>query len=235
MDRNELDAPLGLVLERPTLLVTYHPATADPEGSRPGLHGLLEALDMLTNARVVFTSPNADAGGSTLTAQIKAYVRSHDDRTVFHPSLGQRQYLSLLSHADAVVGNSSSGLVEAPALKTATVNIGRRQEGRPRARSVVDCDESREAISRALLRALSPEFQRVCRSATSPFGDGHAAERIVDVLRGTSFADLRKGSFVDLEGVEPESSMKHVSTALVPVSFAAAHPKGQGAEIHGHQ
>lgn len=197
LDRVELAATLGMELRDPLVTVTYHPATADPEGSRDGLLGLLKALDCLPGASVVFTATNVDQSGAAIFAPIRQYSASHPGRALMMPSLGQTAYLSLVLHSAVVVGNSSSGLVEAPALGTPTVNIGTRQDGRPRATSVIDCGETAADIEAAIRRALTPEHQELARTATSPFGDGYAADRIVNVLKTVDLDQLVPKRFYD--------------------------------------
>lgn len=198
-DRPRLAEALGVELGEPTIAVTYHPATADPHGSREGAAGLLKALDRFSGATVVFTGTNVDHGGSSIAELIHRYVQHNRERTIILPSLGQAGYLSLVKHADVVVGNSSSGIAEAPALRTATVNIGSRQDGRPRAASVIDCGESAFEIEHALHRALSPEHRAATATTDSPYGDGHAADTIVDVLAKVELDGLASKRFFDID------------------------------------
>ncbi|WP_162605299.1 UDP-N-acetylglucosamine 2-epimerase [Jiangella ureilytica] len=183
LSRAELADVLRLKLNDPLFVVTYHPATADPRGSREGIEGLLEALDDFPDATVVFTGTNVDQGGSGVFAPIERYVADNPHRSMTMPSLGQSVYLSLVKHASVVVGNSSSALVEAPALHTPTVNIGSRQNGRPRAASVIDCGESARDIAAAIRRALEPAHIARTAHRRSPFGDGHSAGRILAAIR----------------------------------------------------
>ncbi len=191
LSRPELADVLRVKLSDPLLVVTYHPATADPRGSRDGIAGLLEVLDEFRAATVVFTATNVDQGGSGVYAPIERYVADNPHRSTTMPSLGQAVYLSLVKQASVVVGNSSSALVEAPALHTPTVNIGSRQDGRPRAPSVIDCAESAPEIAAAIRQALGPaHLERTARSH-SPFGDGHSATRIVALLATADLKALR--------------------------------------------
>lgn len=199
LDRAALESELRFWLRRPTFAVTYHPATADPMGSRAGIAGLLEALDEFPAATAVFTSTNIDLGGPRIGALIRGHVARRARRMALHTSLGQQRYLSLLKHSDVVVGNSSSGLIEAPALGTPTVNIGRRQDGRPRADSVIDCAEKSGDIAQAIWRALSSEHSRKAAEAKSPYGDGHASERILRALKHVPLNDLAMKAFHDPE------------------------------------
>lgn len=182
----------------PTIAVTYHPVTADPDASRQGLAALLDALPCFPDATVVFTGTNVDQGGSTLAQHVQDYVTRHPQQAIHIASLGKLNYLSLIRHANVVVGNSSSGIAEAPALQTATVNIGSRQEGRPRADSVIDCGETTAEVRTAIERALSDEMRERARYARSPYGDGTASERIVKVLKKTDLESLIPKGFFDL-------------------------------------
>lgn len=199
LDRAALSAALGIELGTPTIAVTYHPATADPVGSQAGIRGLLAALDRLGRGAVVFTGANVDLGGPSAERELQHFIGRHPGRMVMCPSLGQTAYLSLLKHADVVVGNSSSALIEAPALGTPTVNIGTRQEGRPTSESTISCTEAAEDILSAIQHALTAEHRERARTNTSPYGDGHAAGRILHVLKTTSLDGAFKKKFVDLE------------------------------------
>jgi UDP-N-acetylglucosamine 2-epimerase (non-hydrolysing)/GDP/UDP-N,N'-diacetylbacillosamine 2-epimerase (hydrolysing) len=183
LGREKLEENLRFTLGQPTFLVTYHPATL---GSRPpeqAQEELLRALDEFPQARIIFTKPNADSGGRILTQQIEAYGAAHADRVLVVTSLGQVRYLSAMQHCDVVIGNSSSGITEAPALKKPCVNIGDRQKGRLRATSVIDCAEERGAIRAAIKRALTAEFRSVAATTQSLYGDSDASRRIVSFLK----------------------------------------------------
>ena len=179
MSRGDLQAALGLELRDRNVLVTYHPATLADEPPAVSFEELLAALDALgPDVGVVLTLPNADTWGRVLIGMTRDYARTRD-HVVAHDSLGQVRYGSCLKTFDAVVGNSSSGLMEAPAVGTPAVNIGERQRGRLRARSTIDCTAERHAIESAIRQALA--WRDV--PADSPYGDGHAAERIMAMLR----------------------------------------------------
>lgn len=182
LDHAALEESLGFALGNSYVLVTFHPETLEPDLGITQLEELLAALDGLVDLRVLFTMPNADSGTDTISARIRRFVRDHPDRAMAAASLGQQRYLSAMKHAVAVVGNSSSGIIEAPSMGTATVNIGGRQAGRVRADSVIDCAGERHAIRTAIESALSTPFRERVARAGSPYGDGHAAERIVAVL-----------------------------------------------------
>jgi UDP-hydrolysing UDP-N-acetyl-D-glucosamine 2-epimerase len=198
LDRPALDAALGIPAGREFLLVTYHPETTGGADSAQGMEDLLAALDAFPDRLAVLTKSNADAGGRAINAQVDAYAAAHPDRVRAVTSLGQLRYLSAMKHCAAVVGNSSSGIVEAPAMRVPTVNIGLRQQGRLRASSVIDCAPDRGAITAAIRRALSPEFRQVAAATASQYGDCDASERIVRKLGEVDVTRHRAKRFHDL-------------------------------------
>ncbi|MDR1481060.1 MAG: UDP-N-acetylglucosamine 2-epimerase [Synergistaceae bacterium] len=183
MDRGELAASLGMELGAINLLVTYHPSTLG-ESPEEGCAALLSALGGFPGARIVFTYPNSDAGGRSVINMIDNYAGANREGRRAFVSLGQARYLSVLKHFDAVIGNSSSGLIEAPSFKIPTVNIGDRQKGRIRAESVIDCGASAREITAAIGRALSPEFKEVASSCVNPYEKDGTAAAIADALLG---------------------------------------------------
>ena len=169
-------------LPRPLVVVTFHPITRDAAATDRGLAALLTALEEADDLHVVWTAPNADPGSNAIRARARDFARRHPDRAVFVDSLGHRAYISLLRRALAVIGNSSSGILEAPAIPTATIDIGTRQQGRPKARSVISCRENARDIVHALALVRDPAFRRQLADCHHPFGDGQAGRRIADVL-----------------------------------------------------
>lgn len=167
---------VGLEPAGKTFVVTFHPATLS-DNSTAQAQAMLDALDRYPDAGLIFTGSNADPGARDIDALIQAYV-SRRDRAVFHVSLGSQRYFSALHHCNLVIGNSSSGLLEAPSFCKPTVNIGDRQAGRPRAASVIDCAAESRAICDAINKALALDM----RGVVNPYGDGHSAARIVAVL-----------------------------------------------------
>lgn len=163
------------------LLVTYHPVTNDTELGLAGFKAMLSALK--PHGRLVFTMPNADTGGMGIARLIEEYVKRNPGQASVHTSMGQLLYLSAMKHASAVVGNSSSGIIEAPSLGIPTINIGDRQKGRTRAASVIDCAQRAGAIDKAITRALSASFMKKAKAADNPYGDGRTAPRIVAALK----------------------------------------------------
>jgi UDP-N-acetylglucosamine 2-epimerase (non-hydrolysing)/GDP/UDP-N,N'-diacetylbacillosamine 2-epimerase (hydrolysing) len=194
--KDALEKELDFSFRERNLLVTFHPVTLDSVPSQDQLEALLEALDSLgPDIGILFTLPNADTEGRTLIDLVRGYVADRKQCRVYS-SLGQRRYLGTLAQVDAVVGNSSSGLYEAPSLCTPTVNIGRRQEGRLKASSVFDCAPERGAIRKTIDMALAFGKQEVC----NPYQKGDCAQLIMEQLRAVKdFSALVMKQFYDGE------------------------------------
>jgi GDP/UDP-N,N'-diacetylbacillosamine 2-epimerase (hydrolysing) len=199
LDRAALENALGGPLLEKSLLVTFHPATLDRQDATAQMAELLAALAPRADTTLLFTMPNADAGGRALIRQLEEFAIGRPNVRVF-TSLGQLRYLSCVKRVDAVVGNSSSGLIEAPSLGTPTINIGDRQRGRLRADSVIDCAPDRAAIAAALDQVYAPGFRARLPHVRNPYGDGGASARILTVLREHPLDALLKKSFYALPG-----------------------------------
>lgn len=196
--RAELLASAGLDAARPFLLVTYHPATRGAASPVDAVHHLLDALERFPDYQVLITKANADAGGRAINSVLEAHAGRHVGRVALVASLGSARYLSAVTHAAALVGNSSSALIEAPAVGTPTVNVGPRQQGRLRAATVVDCDESADAIAAAIARVLAPAFKTEASRSEPPYGrPGDAAGRMLAILRAADLDALRVKRFYD--------------------------------------
>lgn len=193
--RQALEAFIGMPLRAPAFLVTYHPVTLDSDGGLTAMNALLTVLDEHAGS-VVITGANADPGAMAIRTALKAFAESHPGRVAMVESLGAQRYLSLMKHVDAVVGNSSSGLLEAPAVGVPTVDISNRQRGRLRAPSVIHCDESASSIRHALDTALSSQHRQLAARRETPYGQPGAAKRIVDILQSVKIETLTK-RFVD--------------------------------------
>jgi len=198
LDRPALEESLSCSLDSPTFLVTYHPATLGDMAPADALKQLLKALDAFPEVQVIFTKANADAEGRQINQMIEKYAARNSSRVKAFTSLGQQRYLSLLHEVDVVLGNSSSGIIEAPAIPVGTVNIGDRQKGRPRASSVIDCPENSAAIISAIERALSSAFRKQVERTDSRYGEGGASTEIVKTLRRVELPAPRK-SFHDFQ------------------------------------
>ena len=198
LERTELEQSLDFKLGPRNLLVTFHPVTLEPGASAAQMAELLAALDGLPDTRLLFTMPNADTESHQLGEMLHAFVARRPDTAKVWTSLGQLRYLSCLRHVDGVVGNSSSGLAEAPSFRIGTVNVGERQQGRLKAASVIDCAPTREDISRALQTLYSEAFRKQLPKVINPYGEGGASSRIVSILTRCKLDHLLKKRFHDL-------------------------------------
>ena len=198
LERADLERALGRTLGDVNFLVTYHPATRGEIESSTAVRELLSALDGFPSASAFLTGANADAGGSAINAALRQYALDHPERVSYTPSLGRLRYLSLLRVADVVIGNSSSGLIEAPVFGVPTVNVGSRQDGRLKADSIIDCEESASQIQASVSRALTPEFRAMARAVPSLYAGGEAVNAIVRHLEIFDVDAPLAKSFVDI-------------------------------------
>lgn len=192
-----LEADLGIRIDRNTLLVTLHPATMDERPVEQSCLAMLEALEAFPQSSVIFTYPNNDPDGLVIIDLINRFVNAHPGRAVAVPSLGWRRYLSALHYVGAVVGNSSSGIVEVPSMHIPTVDIGIRQKGRISAESVIHCEAERDAIAEAIGLALSPEFRAIAGNAVNPYGGTDTLRKMVDAILGADIGAMRHKRFID--------------------------------------
>ena len=195
--RDDLARRVGLPLRRPTLLVTFHPVTLEPGQADAHSVELAAALERV-DGDVVITYPGADAGHDAVIRRLEALAAARPG-TRMVPDLGEDAYGGLLREADVMVGNSSSGLIEAPSFGLPVVNVGIRQQGRLRAANVIDVGHGRAEIAAGIRRALAPGFRESLRGLVNPYGDGHAAPRIARVLGSVELGPrLIRKRFVDL-------------------------------------
>jgi len=196
LTRDKLEETLNFKFEKSNLLITFHPVTLEQNTSAQQMDELLAALAELKDTGLIFTMPNADTEGRVLFRKIEAFCAQHSQACVF-TSLGQLRYLSCINNVDAVIGNSSSGLLEVPSFKKGTINIGDRQTGRLKAASVIDCQPERKSISLAISRLYTSAFQATLLKVENPYGNGGASESILSILKDHSFETLLKKSFLD--------------------------------------
>lgn len=197
LSKTALETDLGLELRTPTFLVTYHPVTLGNEDSALAMRTLLEVLDD-AGGTIIITGANADTGGVELRREATRFAAARPGRVASVESLGATRYLSLMQHADVVIGNSSSGLLEAPAVGTPTVDIGERQSGRLLAPSVIHCSEAAEDIRRAVKQALTDQHRQIAARRQTPYGTPGSAERISRVLDTYPLDGILKKRFFDL-------------------------------------
>lgn len=199
LNRDDFEKSIDFKLGKKNLLVTFHPVTLEPGAAPAQMAELLKALDSLQDTHLILTMPNADTGGRELIGMVERFVATRSHAKAF-TSLGQLRYLSCMAHVDGVVGNSSSGLAEAPSFKKGTINIGDRQRGRLKAPSVIDCEPNCASILAAIEMLYSSSFQACLESVQNPYGEGGASEKIIDILKHFDIVNITKKSFYDLHG-----------------------------------
>lgn len=198
LTRNELEEALNFKLGLKNILITYHPVTLENQTSEVHFMEILSALDEYPDAHLIFTMPNSDTDGRVIINLINEYVKNKSMRACAFISLGQIRYLSLLKYVDVILGNSSSGLIEAPSFHVPTVNIGDRQKGRIRAPSVIDCSPKKQSIMMALERAFSKSFISSIRTVENPYGPKGASKKIKEILKSFPLEGILEKEFYDL-------------------------------------
>jgi len=197
LSKEAFEKSIRFKLGEKNILVTYHPVTQEKDSTKQ-FSNLLDALSQRPDIHVIFTKANADAGGRVINQMIDKYAEKRDNCVVF-TSLGQLRYLSALQYVDAVVGNSSSGIVEAPSFHIGTINIGNRQEGRTQAESTINVPPTKEAILEALDTLYSEMFQKKLASVTNPYYQENVSFRIKEILKTCDLTNITKKKFYDRE------------------------------------
>lgn len=195
----ELENRIKFEFGQKNLLVTFHPVTLEGFTAQEQFENLLGAIDELENTKIIFTKPNADTGGRILIKMIDDYVAKNLKKAIAFKSLGQLKFLSVLQYIDGMVGNSSSGLLEAPTFKIGTIDIGDRQKGRIKAKSVISCHPTKESIRQAMKTLYSKEFQNQLKSVDNPYGKGGASKKIRKIIKTTHLSGILKKAFYDVD------------------------------------
>lgn len=198
LSKEAVEKSLGLPFNKRNILITFHPVTLESGTHERQFKALLTVLDELEDTNLYFTKANADTGGRRINKLIDLYVSFRPAKARAFASLGRLRYLSLMQYVDAVVGNSSSGIIEAPSFRIGTVNIGDRQRGRIRAKSVLDCKNTTQSIRKAITTLYSPKFRSALRGVDNPYGRGNASARIAKVLKQYPLQEGVKKRFYDL-------------------------------------
>jgi UDP-hydrolysing UDP-N-acetyl-D-glucosamine 2-epimerase len=180
LSQHQLEEKFGFKIKHPFIITTYHPATLGSSDSVTEIEAILSALSNFSGT-IIFTSPNADVGNQSIIDRILAFSKDRENVKLIE-NFG-KYYYSILKYADSLVGNSSSGIWEAPSFQLPAVNIGFRQQGRIRAKNVIDVSPNNGEIVEAIRKAISKEFRNNLAEISNPYGDGHASEKIVNVLR----------------------------------------------------
>jgi len=199
LSKQEFEKSIGFQLNKQNILVTFHPVTLESLTAKQQFSDLLNTIDKLKDTNIIFTKANSDTDGRVINDMIDIYVKNNANKSIGFISLGQLRYLSALQYMDAMVGNSSSGLLEAPSFKIGTINIGDRQKGRIMADSVISCDPNAESIRQAIEKLYSEEFQNGLEHTKNPYGNGYASTKILKILKDIKLESLIKKKFYDIK------------------------------------
>ncbi|XDD45080.1 UDP-N-acetylglucosamine 2-epimerase [Leptospira sp. WS39.C2] len=198
LPKEVLEKDLDFTFGKKNLLITYHPETLSSESPSTLFKELLDALSCLEDTNFIFTLPNSDTGGREIISLIESFVSANKNAKSY-TSLGQIRYFSCIRYVDAVIGNSSSGLLEVPSFKKGTINIGNRQSGRMKAASVIDTKANKQSILEGIKYLYSKEFQSILATVENPYGKGNTTENILMVLKNISWDSLKNKKFYDLK------------------------------------
>ena len=197
LSKSDFENAIDFKLGKKNILVTFHPVPLENFTSKVQFQELLNSIDELKNTRIIFTKANSDTDSRVINSMIETYTSVNDNSIAF-TSMGQLNYLSALQFVDAVVGNSSSGLLEAPSFNIATIDIGDRQKGRIKADSVISCLPTQEGIGSAFDKAYSEGFQNIVNNTKNPYGNGGASKAVVDIIKNFDLNEILKKTFYDL-------------------------------------
>jgi len=198
LSRNDLEKKLGISFSKKAVLVTYHPVTLENNSLENQISELLEALATLENTTIIFTMPNADNGTKLIKDRVLSFAAERENVYIFD-SLGQLNYFSLVSAIDVVLGNSSSGLIEVPSFGKPTINIGSRQDGRTRAKSVVDVPAAKKDILHAMQKIESPAYTNILLNSRNPYEGHFTSKKIVKIIESIDFSNFSvRKEFIDL-------------------------------------
>lgn len=198
LSKKEIEEKFGFKFKACNLLITFQPVTLEEKRGVEEFGNLLGVLDSLKDTLLIFTKANADPGGRAINKMIDRYVTENREKAVVFASLGHLNYLSIMRYTDGVIGNSSSGIIEAAVLRIGTVNIGDRQRGRIRLKSIIDCAPTKDELKKAIKRLYSSQFRRGLKNLTNPYGTKDVAKKIKDVLKNWRLRDILKKDFYDL-------------------------------------
>lgn len=194
LSREEFELSIERKLNKRNLLITFHPVTLENQSAKKQFQNLLNALDKQEDTLLIFTKPNSDKDGRVIIQMIDEYVNNNSSKAIAFTSLGQLRYLSAIQYMDAIVGNSSSGIVEVPAFNVPTINIGDRQKGRINGATIFNCIPLESEICKTLSKAYLFDKSKYYNH---PYGEGNATEKILEILKNTDNIDLKK-KFYDI-------------------------------------
>lgn len=197
-NKNELEKLLNFKFNKKNLLITFHPVTLENNTSTKHFLEILDALKKIKDTNFIFTKSNSDLNGRAINKLIDHFVKNNQKSSIKFISLGQLKYLSILQFVDAVVGNSSSGLIEAPSFKIGTVNIGDRQKGREKALSVIDCKPNKKDIKKSINKVYSKDFRELLENVKNPYDNGSSSKKIIKILKSFKIDNILKKSFFNI-------------------------------------
>ena len=198
MSKDEIQRNLGFEINEKTILVTYHPVTLGPDSMKKDIDAFIAALDARPEIRIIFTMPNSDNGSEVIVEVINAFVEKNKNRAVAFKSLGLVRYLSAMKYCGAVVGNSSSGILEVPSFGIPTLNIGDRQKGRIAAGSVYNCAPDFESVLAGLDKVMTSEISKEAKGVKNPYDKEGTAENIFKVISSYPLEQLNQKHFYDI-------------------------------------
>ncbi len=198
LSKEEFENSINFKLNLKNILVTFHPVTLENRTSEKQFRELINSISELKNTHIIFTKTNSDLGGKIINEIIDEFSIKNKEKTIAITSMGQLKYLSAMMHVDLIIGNSSSGLLEAPSFNIGTINIGDRQKGRIKADSVIDCLPNKKDIDQSLKKIYSSDFQKKLKYVKNPYDNGFGSSKIIKVLKTISLKNMLKKSFYDV-------------------------------------
>ena len=199
LNKDEFEKSIKFKLNKKNILVTFHPVTLENDTAKNQFNELLKVIDTLEDTSIIFTKANSDTNGRIINTMIDEYVLKNSLKSIAFTSLGQLRYLSALQFIDAIVGNSSSGLTEAPTFKISTINIGNRQKGRIKADSVIDCIPQENSIKDSFKKLYSNKFQEKLKKVENPYGNGGASKKIKKIIKNTNLDNILEKTFFNID------------------------------------
>jgi len=198
LTKTEFERSINFKLNDKNILISFHPVTLEKNTSKKQFQEIIKSIHSLKNTNIIFTKANSDIGGKIINQMIDQYTLKYPNKSIGITSLGQVKYLSAMKYVDLIIGNSSSGLIEAPSFKIATINIGDRQRGRIKAKSVIDCLPYKTNIIKGIKKAYSAKFQKLLKNVKNPYDNGSASKKIIKVLKKVQLNNILKKKFFDL-------------------------------------
>ena len=198
LSKSNIEKQTGIKFSRKNFLITFHPVTMGTKSSKTQFKEILNALNKLEDINLIFTMPNADSDGRVIINMINDFVSENPKRATAFKSMGQLNYLSTMQFVDGLIGNSSSGLLEAPTFKIATINIGDRQKGRLKSSSVLDCEPNQKSIEEKVNFIFTEKFKKILVKSSNPYGEGNATNLIFNIIKKSPLPAINKKPFYNL-------------------------------------